>query len=98
MAIDKSKENTRIAKYLAMSPADKNLLCFVGIDNPTILKQLLENGFKWEYMIAAGLLEESDVKWIKEHTNINPQELPPSGESDHEEPPAEPSNGNGANT
>lgn len=89
MAIDKSKENTRIAKYLAMSAADVHLLCSVGINNPAILKQFQDDTFKWEYAVAAGLLEESDVEWIKEHANDN--------EGQHEEPPAEPSNGNGTN-
>ncbi len=75
MAIDKSKENTRIARYLAMSGTDKNLLCLAGINNPAILRQFQENnGSEWEYMIAAGLLEKSDVEWIKEY--INSQELP----------------------
>ena len=53
MAIDKSKENTRIAKYLAMSAADVHLLCSVGINNPAILKQFQDDTFKWEYAVAA---------------------------------------------
>ena len=108
MAIDKSKENTRIAKYLAMSEEDLKLLCTKGIDNPMILKQFLAEGpaaesdgeseseseetntvFKWEYAVAAGLIDWDDAKWIEEHANDN--------EGQHEEPPAEPSNGNGTN-
>lgn len=91
MAIDKSKENTRIAKLLAMSIPNKYLLCCAGINNPAILKQFLENdGFEWEYMIAAGLLEKSDVEWIKEY--INPQELPHDNTGDHENPSDVPPN------
>lgn len=104
MAIDKSKENTRIAKYLAMSEEDLKLLCTKGIDNPMILKQFLAEDsvaesdgeseseetntvFKWEYAVAAGLIDWDDAKWIEEHVD----------EEETEEPPAEPSNGNGAN-
>ena len=44
MALDKSKENTRIANYLAMSEEDLRLLCIKGIDNPMILKQFFAEG------------------------------------------------------
>ena len=84
MAIDKSKENTRIAKYLAMNINDVYLLCSVGINNPAILRQFQDEGFKWEYMVAAGLLEKSDVEWIKERENA--QELPTDNEGEHENP------------
>lgn len=106
MAIDKSKENTRIAKLLAMSEEDLKLLCTKGIENPMILKQFLAEGpaaesdgeseseseetntvFKWEYAVAAGLIDWDDAKWIEEHVD----------EEETEEPPAEPSNGNGTN-
>lgn len=70
MALDKTKENSRIADLLAMSEDAVKTKIAVGIDNPSIYKQFIaEEGMKWEYAVAAGLLEESDVKWIKEHVN-----------------------------
>ena len=70
MAIDKSKENTRIADFLAMSTEDLELLCAVGLNNPAINKQFAsEEAFKWEYAAAAGLISWDDVKWIKENVN-----------------------------
>lgn len=70
MAIDKSKENTRIADLLAMSTEDVKIKMMVGIDNPSILKQFAaDEEINWDYAVAAGLLEKSDVEWIKEHVN-----------------------------
>lgn len=70
MAIDKSKENTRIADLLAMSEEAVKTKMMVNIDNPSILKQFIaDDGMNWDYAVAAGLLEESDVEWIKEHVN-----------------------------
>ena len=90
MAIDKSKENTRIADLLAMSEDGLKLLCSVGINNPAILKQFMNEGaeaevegneseetnsaFKWEYAAAAGLIDWDDVTWIKEHINEEEEE------------------------
>lgn len=83
MALDKSKENTRIGDLLAMSEEDINLKMLVGINNPSIFKQfILGEGIDWNYAVPAGLLSESDVKWIKEHVNeenseetpVNPEE------------------------
>lgn len=80
MAIDKSKENTRIAKYLAMSTNDLIMLCYINIENPIFLKQLGTFTFNWDYMVAAGLLDWNDVKWIKEHVNQeNQQNIEPEG-------------------
>lgn len=70
MALDKTKENTRIADLLAMGTEAVKTKMMVGIDNPSILKQLVaDEGMNWDYAVAAGLLEESDVEWIKEHVN-----------------------------
>lgn len=70
MAIDKSKENTRIADLLAMSEEAVKTKMMVSIDNPSILKQFVaDEEMNWDYAVAAGLLEESDVEWIKEHVN-----------------------------
>ncbi len=70
MALDKTKENTRIADLLAMSEEAVQTKMMVGIDNPSILKQFVaDEEMNWDYAVAAGLLEESDVEWIKEHVN-----------------------------
>ena len=70
MALDKVKENTRIADLLAMDTEAVKIKMMVGIDNPSILKQFVaDEGMNWDYAVAAGLLEESDVEWIKEHVN-----------------------------
>ena len=70
MALDKTKENTRITDLLAMSTDDVKAKMMVGIDNPSILKQFVaDEGMNWDYAVAAGLLEKSDVEWIKEHVN-----------------------------
>ena len=85
MALDKSKENTRIADLLAMSEDAVKVKIAVGIKNPSIYKQFIaEEGMKWEYAVAAGVLEESDVKWIKEH--VNTEEDPVEEPTDPEEP------------
>jgi hypothetical protein len=81
MALDKTKENTRIADLLAMGTEAVKTKMMVGIDNPSILKQFVaEEEINWDYAVAAGLLEKSDVEWIKEHVN----------EEDSEETPKEP--------
>lgn len=70
MALDKTKENTRIADLLAMGTEAVKTKMMVGIDNPSILKQLVaDEEMNWDYAVAAGLLEKSDVEWIKEHVN-----------------------------
>ena len=75
MAIDKSKENSRIADLLAMSADAVKTKMMVGIDNPSILKQFVaDEEMNWDYAVAAGLLEKSDVEWIKEHVNENNSE------------------------
>ena len=48
MAIDKSKENSRIEELLAMSEDDLKLLCSVGINNPAMLKQFMSEGAEVE--------------------------------------------------
>lgn len=85
MAIDKSKENTRIADLLAMSTEDAKAKMMVGIDNPSILKQFVaDEGMNWDYAVAAGLLEESDVEWIKEHVNEENSKEPANDNSGQE--------------
>ena len=85
MAIDKSKENTRIADLLAMSEEAVKTKMMVGIDNPSVLKQFVaEEEVNWDYAVAAGLLEESDVKWIKEHVNEEDSEEPANNNSGQE--------------
>lgn len=70
MAIDKSKENTRIQNLLDMGLDAVKIKTMIGIDNPNILKQFItEEEMNWDYAVAAGLLEESDAQWIKEHFN-----------------------------
>lgn len=83
MAIDKSKENSRIADLLAMNPQQAMIKIAAGIKNPSIFKQFMDSigeinsTIKWKYAIAAGLLEESDVEWIKEHVNDDDDETDP---------------------
>lgn len=70
MAIDKSKENSRIADLLAMSTDAVKTKIAVGIENPSIYKQFIKDEeMNWDYAIAAGMLEKSDAEWIKEHVN-----------------------------
>jgi hypothetical protein len=70
MAINKSNENTRVAKLLAMSTDDVKLLCSVGINNPAIHKQFAnEEAINWDYAVAAGLISWDDAQWIKTHVN-----------------------------
>ena len=79
--MDKSKENVRIAEIKALSADDLNLLITAGINNPAILKQFLAEvaaaaeseeeeeessaSVKWEYAVAAGLLDWDDIAKIK---------------------------------
>ena len=75
MAIDKSKENSRIQDLLDMGLDAVKIKTMVSIDNPSILKQFMtEEEMNWDYAVAAGLLEESDVQWIKEHVNTDEDE------------------------
>ena len=75
MAIDKSKENNRIQDLLDMNLEAVRIKTIVGIDNPSILKRFVaENEMNWDYAVAAGLLEESDAQWIKEHVNTDENE------------------------
>ena len=75
MAIDKSKENSRIQDLLDMSSNQLRIKIGVGINNPSIFKQFTKDGGNiWDYAVAAGLLEESDTQWIKEHVNTNEDE------------------------
>ena len=79
MAIDKSKENSRIADLLAMSTDAVKTKIAVEIDNPSIYKQFVaDEGMNWDYAVAAGLLEKADAEWIKEHVNEDSEE--PAGE------------------
>ena len=79
MAIDKSKENSRIADLLAMSTDAVKTKIAVEIENPSIYKQFVaDEGMNWDYAVAAGLLEKADVEWIKEHVNEDSEE--PAGE------------------
>ena len=79
MAIDKSKENSRIADLLAMSTDAVKTKIMVGIDNPSILQQFVaDEEMNWDYAVAAGLLEKADAEWIKEHVNEDSEE--PVGE------------------
>lgn len=75
MAIDKSKENSRIADLLAMSTDAVKTKIAVGIENPSIYKQFVEDdGMNWDYAVAAGMLEKADAEWIKEHANESDSE------------------------
>ena len=70
MAIDKSKENSRIADLLAMGTDAVKVKIAMGINNPAIYKQFVEDdGMNWDYAVAAGMIEKSDSEWIKEHVN-----------------------------
>lgn len=68
--MDKSKENTRIATLLAMDEAKVRTKIAMGIVNPQVYKDFIASeGLNWDYAVAAEILEEEDVKWIKEHVN-----------------------------
>lgn len=68
--MDKSKENTRIATLLAMDEAKVRTKIAMGIVNPQVYKDFIASeGLNWDYAVAANILEEEDVKWIKEHVN-----------------------------
>ena len=68
--MDKSKENTRIATLLAMDEAKVRTKIAMGIVNPQVYKDFIASeGLNWDYAVAANILEEEDVKWIKEHAN-----------------------------
>lgn len=70
MAIDKSKENTRITDLLAMTTANVRRKIAIGLENPQIFSQFMETeSIDWNYAVPAQLLSEDDVKWIKEHVN-----------------------------
>lgn len=76
MAIDKSKENTRIADLLAMSTDAVKTKIAIGIDNPAIYKQFIaDEGMNWDYAVAAGMIEKSDAEWIKEHVNTEEEPI-----------------------
>lgn len=70
MAIDKSKENSRIQDLLDMSTDAVKIKIEIGLENSSIYQQFsTDEGMNWDYAVAAGLLEKSDVEWIKEHVN-----------------------------
>ena len=70
MALDKTKENTRIDDLLDMSTEAVKTKMMVGIDNPSILKQFVaDEEMNWDYAVAAGLITWDDAKWIKERIN-----------------------------
>ena len=70
-----SDENTRIAKYLAMDEDDVKKIIAMGIENPQLYSQFLEQDeLNWDYAVAAGILTEDDVKWIKENADEEPSE------------------------
>lgn len=87
--MDKTKENTRIATLLAMSEDAVKTKMAVGIENPAIYKQFIaEEELNWDYAVAAGLLSEDDVKWIKENVNEGGQD--DQGADDQTEEPVNP--------
>ena len=73
MAMDKSKENSRVKNFTHMS--DKVLKTNItrGIKNSAILKHFLYDEVEMDfvdaakYAMAAGLIDRDDAKWIKEH-------------------------------
>ena len=87
MALDKSKENSRIADLLAMSADAVKTKIAVGIENPSIYKQFVEDEeMNWDYAVAAGMIEKSDAEWIKEHVNEENSEEEPTEPVNPEEP------------
>ena len=71
--MDKSKENTRVADLMSMDASVVQTKIIMGIENPAIFNNLMENGLSnlnmWPYAVAAGLIDWDDLKWIKEHVN-----------------------------
>ena len=66
MALDKSKENSRIADFINMNYNAKFYCILSGIKNPAILKHYMNDSENFSYAIAAGILDRNDVEWIKE--------------------------------
>lgn len=76
MAIDKSKENSRVKELIYTSENALKINITRGIKNPAILKHFLNYHTSVEilsliidakYAMAAGLIDRDDAKWIKEH-------------------------------
>lgn len=73
MAMDKSKENSRVEEFIHADPGVIYINIIKNIKNPAILKHFLNTDGSSsfiviaEYAMAAGLIDRDDVKWIKEH-------------------------------
>lgn len=60
-------DTTRIERFLAMDEDDVKKLIAVGIENPEIYEQFInEEELNWDYAVAAQILTADEVKWIKE--------------------------------
>ena len=60
-------DTTRIERFLAMDEEDVKKLIAVGIENPEIYEQFInEEELNWDYAVAAQVLTADEVKWIKE--------------------------------
>lgn len=70
MALDKSKENSRIADFINMHPDAQFYRILSNIKNPAILKHFMDDSenssYTFSYAMAAGILDRNDVEWIKE--------------------------------
>lgn len=80
MAMDKSKESTRVEKLINMTsfnPANSFLYVLSNIKNPSIFNDLVRYiGTElvqleiYRYAVAAGLIDQDDFEWIKENINF----------------------------
>ena len=60
-------DTTRIERFLAMDEDDVKKLIAVGIENPEIYEQFVnEEELNWDYAVAAQVVTADEVKWIKE--------------------------------
>ena len=82
MALDKSKENSRIADFINMNSNAKFYCILSGIKNPAILKHYMNDSEGFNYALAAGILDRNDVEWIKEQG----EDLIPEGNIPKAEP------------
>lgn len=63
--MNKSKENTRIADFLAMSEENQRLKIAMGIENPQLYKDFIATEeVDYNYAVAAKILSREDVDWI----------------------------------
>lgn len=63
--MNKSKENTRVADFLAISEEDQRLKIAMGIENPQLYEDFIKTEeINYDYAVAAKILSREDVDWI----------------------------------